>query len=108
MMSVLSAMAHLLDGLDDAADLVVGVLLEAGIDFHLAGVDAFSSGGSESQAGNAGSRGVSLAFAGMTPSSFCRANVSSRSLSHPWSNLPLYLSAHALGTWCGEWLAPVA
>ena len=42
----------------------------------------------------------------MTPSFFCRAKVSSRSLSQPASNLPLYLSAHSLGTWCGAWVAP--
>jgi len=29
-------------------------------------------------------------------------------LVHPWSNLPLYLSAHSLGTWCGAWQAPGA
>ena len=51
---------------------------------------------------------VSSASAGMTPSFFCRANVSSRSLSQPWSNLPLYLSAHSLGTWCGACVAPGA
>ena len=34
-------LAHRLDCLDDAADLVVGVLLEAGIDFHLPGVERF-------------------------------------------------------------------
>ena len=32
----------------------------------------------------------------MTPSSFWRAKVCSRSRSHPWSNWPLYLSAHSL------------
>ncbi len=53
-------------------------------------------------------RSVSTASAGMTPSSFCRANVSSRSASQPWSNLPLYLSAHSVGTWCGACVAPGA
>ena len=33
----------------------------------------------------------------MTPSFFCRAKVSSRSLSQPSSNLPLYLSAQSFG-----------
>ena len=28
---------------------------------------------------------------------FCRASVSSRCLSQPWSNLPLYLSIHSFG-----------
>ena len=53
-------------------------------------------------------RAVSWQSAGMTPSFFCRAKVSSRSLSQPWSNLPLYLSAHSFGTWCGAWVAPGA
>ncbi len=43
--------------------------------------------------------------AGTIPSFFCRANVCSRSLSQPWSNLPLYLSAHSFGTWWGAWAA---
>src|SRR6267154_4162372 len=36
----------------------------------------------------------------MTPNFFWRAKVSSRTLSQPWSNWPLYLSAHSFGTWC--------
>ena len=36
-----------------------------------------------------------------SPIAFWRRSVSSRSLSHPSSNLPLYLSIHAFGTWCG-------
>ena len=48
--------------------------------------------------GISGWRSVSWQSSGMTPSCFCRANVSSRSLSQPWSNLPLYLSAHSFGT----------
>ncbi len=43
-------------------------------------------------------RGVSLVSFGMTPSFFCFSNVISRCLSQPWSNLPLYLSAHSLAT----------
>ena len=46
--------------------------------------------------------------AGITPSAFCRSMVSSRSRSQPWSNLPLYLSAHSVGTWWGAWVAPGA
>ena len=59
--------------------------------------------GMSSQAGISAGRAVSSASAGMTPSFFCRAKVSSRSLSQPWSNLPLYLSIHSFGTWCGAW-----
>ena len=56
-----------------------------------------------SKAGISSGRSVSTASAGMTPSSFWRAKVSSRSLSQPWSNLPLYFSIHSFGTWCGAW-----
>jgi arylsulfatase len=39
----------------------------------------------------------------MTPAAFCRAKVSSRILSQPWSNWPLKRSIQALGAWWGEW-----
>ena len=61
-----------------------------------------------SQAGISSWRGVSSASAGITPSSFWRANVPSRSASQPSSNSPLYLSAHSVGTWCGACVAPGA
>ena len=44
----------------------------------------------------------------MTPSSFCRAKVTSRWASQPRANLPRYLSAHSAGTWCGACVAPGA
>ena len=61
-----------------------------------------------SQAGISSCRGVSSASAGMTPSSFCRANVRSRCTSQPSANFPAYLSAHSFGTWCGACVAPGA
>ena len=61
-----------------------------------------------SHAGISFGRGVSLVSAGMTPSFFCRAKVSSRSLSQPPLNWPLYLAIHSFGTWCGACVAPVA
>ncbi len=61
-----------------------------------------------SHAGISACRGVSSASAGMTPSSFWRAKVRSRCTSHPSANLPAYLSAHSLGTWCGACVAPGA
>ncbi len=64
--------------------------------------------GISSQLGISAWRAVSCASWGMTPSAFWRAMVSSRSLSQPWSKLPLYLSAHSLGTWWGAWVAPGA
>ena len=61
-----------------------------------------------SQAGISSGRAVSSASGGITPSSFWRANVSSRSRSQPWSNLPLYFADHSGGTWCGACVAPGA
>ena len=61
-----------------------------------------------SQAGISSWRGVSCASGGITPSSFWRANVRSRSASQPSSNWPAYLSAHSFGTWCGACVAPGA
>ena len=51
-----------------------------------------------SQAGISSGRAVSSASGGITPSSFWRANVSSRSASQPWSNWPLYFADHSGGT----------
>ena len=61
-----------------------------------------------SQAGISSCRLVSSASLGTTPSFFCWLSVFSRSTSQPSSNLPLYLSDHSLGTWCGAWVAPGA
>ena len=61
-----------------------------------------------SYAGISAWRSVSSASGGITPSSFWRANVSSRRRSQPSSKRPLYLSAHSLGTWCGACVAPGA
>ena len=67
-----------------------------------------SRGLAESQAGISFGRGVSLASAGMMPISFWRAKVSSRTLSQPWSNWPLYLAIHSGVACCGAWPAAVA
>ena len=61
-----------------------------------------------SHAGISSGRSVSSASGGITPSSFCFANVRSRSASQPSSNLPLYLSDHSGRTWWGAWVAPGA
>ena len=61
-----------------------------------------------SHAAMVSARGVSLASAGIQPSSFWRLKVRSRSASQPSSNLPLYLSAHSLKMWCGPCAAPGA
>ena len=91
--------AQILERVDQAADVMVGVLQKARIDFHLARENRLHFGGDRVPGGNFGVALRQLGNpAGMTPSSFCRANVSSRSLSQPWSNLPSYLSAHSFGT----------
>src|SRR5207249_629105 len=75
--------AHVLDGLDDAAYGIIRVLLIPGIHFHLVGVQLLGRGRDRVPSGNAAARGVSFALAGITPSFFWRAKVSSRSLSQP-------------------------
>ena len=61
-----------------------------------------------SQPGISSGRAVSSASGGITPSSFWRANVSSRSASQPWSNFPLYFADHSVATWCGACFSPGA
>ena len=68
----------------------------------------FSSAESLSQSLIAGGLGASFVPGGTTPIAICRASVSSRSLSQPWSNLPFHLSIQAFGTWCGACVAPGA
>ena len=95
--------AEIVERVDDAADIVVGLLEEAGIDLHLARQHRFELGGhvvprrGSPRAGRSARR-----RSGMTPSFFCRAKISSRSLSQPPSNLPLYLSDHSFGHMVGR------
>ena len=62
---------ELLDGVDDAPDMVIGVLEEACVDLHLAGQDhRFGSAGTSDQAGMPSWRAVSSVSGGTTPSAF--------------------------------------
>ena len=70
--------------------------------------NGFSASGIESHDAMVAGRGVSCAFCGIHPLALARANTRSRYLSQPSSNLPLYLSAHCAGTWCGPCDAPGA
>ena len=81
---------------DQPADVVVGVLEEARRR-PPSGARAPASGrrACRPTPGSRRARSVSSASGGITPSSFCRANVRSRSASQPSSNLPLYLSDHS-------------
>jgi hypothetical protein len=54
------------------------------------------------QAGIASDLDVSTVLAGMIPKSFCRAKVSSRSLSQPASNMPLNQASQSAGAWAGH------
>ncbi len=54
--------------------------------------------GSESHAGSDSWRSVSSASAGITPNRFCRAKISSRSTSQPWSKRPRNGSLHSGAT----------
>ena len=81
-------LADRLERVDQPADLVVGVLGEAREGLHLAREQALLVGVSDPRPGFPSGRGVSFVSAGMTPSSFCRAKVSSRSLSQPRRTCP--------------------
>ena len=79
------------------ADLVVGIFAEAGEDFHLVGEEFLLVRAELVPVLDGLGLGASLVPAGTTPSLIWRASVSSRSLSQPWSNLPLYLAIHSFG-----------
>ena len=102
-------LAQVLDGLDQPAGLVVGELAVTGEHLHLVGEELLLVGRQLVPILDRRRFGRELVVsAGTTPSFFCRASVSSRSLSQPWSNWPLYLAIHSFGTWCGAWVAPGA
>ena len=81
--------SHVVDRVDEATDVPVGVLLVAGIDLRLPDVQLLRVVVERvPRLGNASGRAVSSASAGMMPSCFWRWNVRSRSLSQPSSNCP--------------------
>jgi hypothetical protein len=97
-----------LDGVDEAAEVVVGVLQEPGVDLHLAGqhrlellVHVLPGRDLLMPPGELGVLGddAELLLAGERLL---------RSRSQPWSKRPLYRSAQSLGTWWGAWVAPGA
>ena len=69
-------LAHLLDRGEDAADVPVGVLRVAGVDLHLARVQALARSRSASPSFGNSSFSASSVSGGTTPSSFWRASVS--------------------------------
>jgi hypothetical protein len=86
------------ESVDEAADVMVGVLHEAGVDLHLPGEDRLEVFGHVVPRGDLAGARRELGVAGTTPSSFWRASVSSRSASQPASKRPLYLADHSAGT----------
>src|SRR5262249_31410352 len=93
---------------DQATDLMVGIGQVSRIDFHHARIESLLVSGQGVHAGIPSGRVLSLVLGGTTPSLIWRASVSSRTLSQPWSNCPLYLSIHSFGAWCGACADPVA
>jgi hypothetical protein len=57
----------------------------------------FWSADKESHAAISSGRLVNCVLAGTMPRLICRASVSSRTLSHPWSYCPLYLAIQSFG-----------
>ena len=75
------------DGLDHAADLMIGVRKIGGINFDLPDEQLLFVGGELSQSFNKSfGQGVILASCGITPSRFWLAKIVSRSLFQPSSN----------------------
>jgi hypothetical protein len=71
-------LADILESLDQAAGLIVGILTEPGEYFHLAGEEFSFVRRQLAQSLIASGSGASLVPAGTTPSLICRASVSSR------------------------------
>ena len=101
--------ADVLQRVDQAADVVVGVLQEPGVHLHLPLQHRL-----ERVVHVVPRRDLHPAArsaprpSGTTPRCFCRSKIDSRCASQPSANRPAYLSAHSGGTWCGACVAPGA
>ena len=100
-------LAQLLDRVDDAPDLVVGVLEEVGVVFRLTREQLAVLFGWLSHAGICSGRSVSLLPAGMMPALSWFSWTISRYLSQPMSKRPAFLPRQSSGGWCGACAAPV-
>ena len=102
-------LAEVFDGLDDPADLVVGVGEVGAVDVRLLDEELLLLPARASPTrGSSFGHGVSLAFAGMMPSRFWLAKMVSRSLFQPSSKrcMSLIFLIHSGVGWCGAWVAP--
>ena len=95
-------------GVDQPTDVMVGMFQEPGVDLHLPGEHRLEDLGHVVPGLDLLRSSGEIGLAGNTPSSFCRAKISSRSASQPASKRPLYLSDHSGATWWGAWVAPGA
>jgi hypothetical protein len=88
----------LLQGVDDPADVVVGVLQGARIDLHLAFQDGLDLLGHVVPGRYLVVAGGQVGVGANDAEFLLRAKVISRWASQPRANLPRYLSAHSFGT----------
>ena len=105
-------LAHVLDGLDDAADLVVGVGEVGGVDVGLPDEHLLLVGRQRVPLALARrlrpATASACASCGMTPSFFWLAKICSRSSFQPLSNrcMSLIFSIHSGVGWCGACVPP--
>ena len=102
-------LAHLFDGVDDAADFVVGISEVSGVDVNLT-QEKFPLffGGLIPVLQDIFGQGVSFASCGITPSFFWFSNICSRRAFQPLSNrcMSLIFLIHSGVAWCGACVPP--
>ena len=101
-------LAHVLERLNQPADLVVGVLPEAGEGLHLAREQRFWSADSESQAGISAGRAVSFVPGRHDAELDLPRERLLAQLVPALIELALVFAMYSFGAWCGACVAPVA
>ena len=101
--------AEVVDGVDQPADVVVGVLEEPGVDLHLAGQHRLELVGHVVPGGDLVVPGGELGV-GRDHPELLLPGEGALALRRPSRRRtgPAYLSAHSFGTWCGACVAPGA
>ena len=100
-------LAQLLDRVDHATDVVVGVLREAGVDLHLAGVERLQVVGEAVPGGEGLVARRQLGVRRDHPELLLPGEGLLPQLVPSLVELPLVLVGPLVETWCGEWLHPV-